>query len=319
MRSATPPTPDARRQARRRTTVRWATAAVLVTGLALGGVHPVAFADDDAVPSEADVAVARARAGDKARDVDAVRGDLIRANLALDAAGDVAAQAAEAYNGARWRAEQARADVESARVAADQAREDVDAQRELYAETVVQSYEEASEVQGLSAVVESDGIESLIDHSVTMGNTSDALDSQYDSYTAASAVAEVTADAADAAAERAQDAEDEAEQARDEAAAAEADAGAQAQAIAVRKSALIAELAELEGISVRLAEKRQRALEAAAAEAAAAAAQAQAEAAAEAEAEQAEQEQQEAAPTPAPSPTPSPTPSPAPTGKPSPS
>ncbi len=186
----------------RRTTSRWATAVVLVAGLALGG-HGAAFADDDSVPSEADVAAAEREAADKGRDVAAVQADLIRANLALDGAGDSAAQAAEAWNGARWRADEARQEAADAQAAADAARDDVAEQRELYAATVVRSYEESSQIQGLSAVVEADGIQSLIDRSITVSNTSQVLDQQYDSFTAASAVADVTALTADQALERA--------------------------------------------------------------------------------------------------------------------
>ena len=54
--------------ARRRTTSRWATACVLVAGLAVGGGHGVAFADDHDgrdVPSEADVARAEQDAADE--------------------------------------------------------------------------------------------------------------------------------------------------------------------------------------------------------------------------------------------------------------
>ena len=125
----------------RRTTSRWATAVVLVAGLALGG-HGVAFADDDrptvpSVPTDADVAAAQEQAADKGRDVAAVQGDLIRADLALESAGDAAARAAEAWNGARWRAEQATEEAGLAADAADAARDDVAAQRELYADTVV--------------------------------------------------------------------------------------------------------------------------------------------------------------------------------------
>ena len=100
----------------RRTTSSWATAVVLVAGLALGG-HGAAFADDDSVPTEADVAAAKREAADKGRDVAAVQADLIRANLALDGAGDRAAQAAEAWNGARWRADEARKEARDAQAA----------------------------------------------------------------------------------------------------------------------------------------------------------------------------------------------------------
>ena len=158
----------------RRTTSRWASAVVLVAGLAVGGGH-AAHAADDPTPSESEVAAAKDRAEAKGRDVAAVQADLIRADLALETAGDRAAQAAEAWNGARWRAEQARADASEAQEAADAAREDVESQRELYAATVVQSYNDATQLQGLAAVVEADGIESLVDRTVTMGNTSDAL------------------------------------------------------------------------------------------------------------------------------------------------
>ena len=116
----------------RRTTSRWATACTLVVALVIGGGLPTAFADDgDAVPSQADVAKAQEKADAKGRDVAAVQADLIRANLALDTAGDTAAQAAEAWNGARWRVEQAREDARQAEAAAASARADVEAQSEL--------------------------------------------------------------------------------------------------------------------------------------------------------------------------------------------
>ena len=70
------PLPD-HAPASRRTTSRWATVVVLVAGLALGGGHGAAFADDDGttggVPTEADVAAAEQDAADKGRDVAAVQ------------------------------------------------------------------------------------------------------------------------------------------------------------------------------------------------------------------------------------------------------
>ncbi|GIM67349.1 hypothetical protein Pve01_89100 [Planomonospora venezuelensis] len=166
-----PVTPPHDHEPQRRTTSRWASAVVLVAGLAAGGGH-AAYADGDPVPSEADVAAAEGRAEAKGRDVAAVQADLIRANLSLESAGDRAAQAAEAWNGARWRAEQARADAVEAEEAAEAARQDVATQRELYAATVVQSYEDGSQVQGLAAVVEADGVESLIEHPGRMTHAS---------------------------------------------------------------------------------------------------------------------------------------------------
>ena len=106
------------------------------------------------------------------------KADLIRANLALDSAGDTAAQAAEAYNGARWRAEQAR---QEATDAAGGRRRRARRRRRRSASCTPTRWSGPTrrppQVQGLAAVVESDGIESMIDRTVTDGqHLADALD-----------------------------------------------------------------------------------------------------------------------------------------------
>ncbi|WP_159081662.1 C40 family peptidase [Nocardioides sediminis] len=311
--------------------LRWSGAAALSLVLA-GGVMTASVADDE-VPTREDVAVAERNASDKARDVAAVQADLVMANERMRAAAVAAAQAAEAYNGARWQAGEARRAAREAAVAAESAEADVVRQQEDYSDALVRSYEISPSLQGFAAVVGSDGIETMIDRTATMQNAEDALDGRYDAFRAAATLAEVASRRAEDALAEAERLEEEAERARAGAAAAEAEAGATAEAIAASKTILIAELAELQGISVRLAEKRQSALEQAAAEAAAKAAQeaaaqeaaeqAAAEQAAQEAAEQAAQEAadqaadeaaEEAATTePSPTKSPSPTPSPAPT------
>ena len=171
--------------------------------------------------------------------------------------------------------------------------------------------------------------------------TERVLDSKYDAFEAAATLAGVADQQAEDALARRRGARGRRDEARDEAAAAEEQAGAEAESIARTKTDLIEELADLQGISYALAEKRQSALEQKAAEAAAMAAQqaaeeAAAQAAAEAAAQAAEQAAQQAAadkaaqeaadkaeqdaaelaaatPTPTPTKTATPTPTPTPT------
>jgi peptidoglycan DL-endopeptidase CwlO len=339
------PAPARRRTPHLARGLRWPAVAALSLVLATGSTTASAL-DDDGVPSEEDVAAAQRHASERARDVSAVQADLVLANERLRQAGVTAAQAAEAYNGARWQADEARRSARAATAAAEAARADVQRQQDAYSDSLVRSYEVSPGIQGFAAVVGSDGIQTMIDRTTTMQNAEDALDGQYDAFRAAATIADVASTQADDALAEAERLEARAEEARAGAAAAEAEAGATAESIAVAKTALIAELAELQGISVRLAEKRQSALEQAAAEAAAKAAQqaaeqaaaeqaaadaaaaaeqAAAEAAAQAAqeaadkaaqkaaekaAQEAAQAQQQASPTPSPTKAPSPTPSP---------
>ena len=67
-----------------------------------------ALADEADTPSRQDVRDARTAARDQARDVAAVQADLAAANQRLQESAIAAAQATEAWNGARYRLEQAR-------------------------------------------------------------------------------------------------------------------------------------------------------------------------------------------------------------------
>lgn len=272
----------------------WGGAAVLSLVL-VGGATSASAADDatvddatsgDAVPSEQDVDAAREAAGAKARDVAAVRADLVLANQRLDDSAVSAAMAAESYNGALWQLEQAREAARAADRRADAAGADVRRQQDVYGDALVRTYELSPGVTGLSAMAGADGIEDVLERGATMANAEDALDGRYDQFRAAATLADVASDqAADARAEAAE-LEKEARAARDAAQSAARSALTQSQAIADEKTRLIAELAELQGISTELAQTRQTALEEAAARAAAeAAAKAAEEAAARAAAE----------------------------------
>ncbi|MCW2768550.1 MAG: NlpC/P60 family protein [Nocardioides sp.] len=288
-------------------------AAVLALTLVTGGVSSqVAMADDTTTPSQQDVQQAKDAVTAKATDVDGVRAQLALANQRLQASAIAAQQAAEAFNGARYRLQQARQAARAAEHRATIAERAVARQRDAYAGAIVTSNELSPGLTALSAMSQSDGIQNVLDQAATMRNAEDDLDGQYDEFRATATLAGVASDQAATARAEADQAQAEARAARDGAQAAADAAATDAQAIAAEKSALIADLAKLQNISVGLAEQRQSALEAQAAAAAAAAAQH------EQELQQQQQEQQSQEPASTPSSTPNPTPTPTPTPAPPP-
>ncbi len=235
----------------------------LVTGL--GGVAAAAAADGQHVyPSRQQVHQAQHRAARAANDVHGLRAELAAANQRMQAAAVTAEQAAETYNGARWHLQQARREARVADRHARIAAADVSQQRQSYAASVVSSYELGPSLTPISAIQGSDGIGAVLSKLATLQNAQSAMDSTYDSFQASSTLAGVARSQADSARAQAQAMATQARQARDAAAAAAASASATSQQIAARKSQLIRRLADLQHVSVHLAEKRQSGIEAAA-------------------------------------------------------
>ncbi|MEO5852321.1 MAG: hypothetical protein ABIQ15_07395, partial [Nocardioides sp.] len=235
-------------------------AASAVTGTLASGAAATA-ADDTTGPSAQDVAQAKAAAAARARTVAAVRTDLVLADQRLRTSSISAAQAAEAFNTARWQLSLARNASRVADQAQQIATEAVERQRAAYESTLTSAYQMSPELTALSAIVRSDGISTVVDRATTLGNAEQALDQQYDDFRAAATVAEVTADQATEARTAAEELRTQTRAARDEAAAAEQDAADEAAAVAGQRSSLIGELAALQGVSVDLAGRRQAALE----------------------------------------------------------
>jgi len=246
-------------------------AAALALALALGGVSAqVAIADDDTdVPTRKQVREAKEAVDAQTLDVEGIQEALDAANDRLEAAGIAAAQAAETYNGARYEAKLARGEARRAAAVAEEAADDAERQRLAYQNSLVTSYTHGSSLGALSSVVESEGLSELVQRSATMRNSEAAMDARYDDFLAAQTEAEDAAADAEEALDEAEDAEESARDARDAAQQAADDAAAVAQDIAAEKTDLIARLAELKGISIELAERRQSGLEARAAEVAA--------------------------------------------------
>jgi len=205
------------------------------------------------VPSKQDVAQAQQAVTGKRAEVAQVQAELASANVRLQQASDRAEIASEAYNGAQWAADRARAAADQARAAAARAKAAQETQREAYASGVVGNYQAAPEVTALAGMAKADGIDQVQQQTQAMDTAQKALNAQY---------GRVQASAAEA----------DAKTKRDAAAAAQAQAQGAASAIAAQKQQLITQLARLKNVSVRIAAKRQAALEERAQERAAAAA-----------------------------------------------
>ncbi|QIX28203.1 hypothetical protein ncot_17615 [Nocardioides sp. JQ2195] len=249
--------------------------AALAGLLALTLTVPAAVADPDGdTPSQAEVDAAEDAAHDAERDVAAVQADLVMANQSLQDASVEAAQASEAYNAARWKLQQAKKAAAAADARADSAAKGLETQEASYNEMLAATYELSPDLTAMSKVVTEDGTTSMVDSANTVYNINASMGDITARYEAARTVADITADEADDAHDDAADLAADAETARRTAEQQEQAALSRATSVAAQKDDLIAELADLQDISVSLASERQSALERAAQERAARAAQA---------------------------------------------
>lgn len=230
-------------------------AVVLVTA-------PASADPSDPPPSRSDIREAERRAQGAADDVDGIQAQIDTANANLEAAAIAAQQAAEAYNGARWRLAEARTAARRA------ARESRRADRALA--TVKHDYRDAvlntvvggsPELDAFSAMLDADGLSSLLDREASSGIIQGEFEEKRAAYEDAAGEAEDAAQTAEDAAADAADAAADAEAAKEAAESAVAAAAAAAESVTAEKTRLLRRLARLEGISVELAEERQAALE----------------------------------------------------------
>lgn len=231
----------------------------------LSVVAPNALADPggaapDGYPSQQQVRDARADVSRRATAVADIRAGLALADQRLEAAATRAEQASEAYNGARWRLQQARAQARKAAADAKAARANVTAQRDSIAGLVASTYIGGGTLQSLEALVGADGPRSLMDRTLAYEGASTQLDARLERFRAASSLADVFETNAQDARDSLTAAADQARRTRDAATGAAATAQAESDHIADRKNDLIAALAKAEGISVALARQRQDAL-----------------------------------------------------------
>lgn len=297
-------------------------ALALTSAVVLGSGGPqvlsMASADPGDPPSQQEVDEAREAVAAKATDVESVRAALVLAQARLQETQVAAAQAAEAFNGARYEAQLAAKAARTAERRTQVAAADLERQRAAYAAVMTSAYQQSPTLTALSAISQADGLESVMQSSAALQNAQDAIDERYDAFDAASILAAAADEHAEQALADAAQARQQAKSAKVRAERAAQAAERETQAFAAERDRMIGELAALEDISVELARERQDALEQAAAETAAAAAAAEAAELAEAAAEQAQQTAPDPQPSAAPNPPPAPAPSPTPTSPPSP-
>jgi peptidoglycan DL-endopeptidase CwlO len=254
-----------------RTRTRGVLTAILTVAVVLS-VNTAAQADrDKPMPTQAQVDKAKAAAAQKAGDVATLQASLAVANARLHSAAEKAEIAAEAYNGAMWRLQQAQQATADAKAAAADALAHVAEQRAGIAQLVTQSYQDGTVLNGVTAFLGAEGPAGVMGRLGVVQSAGDSMQARFDQYTALNGLARVaTAKAGKAEKDQAVLAE-KAQGLRDQAAQAANVAQSEAAGIAGQRRQLIEKLAAAQAISVELAAKRQKGLEKQAAEAAAAA------------------------------------------------
>jgi cell wall-associated NlpC family hydrolase len=224
------------------------------------------------VPSQAQVDRAKAVAAQKAGDVAALQASLAVANARLHGAAERAEVAAEAYNGAMWRLQQAQKATADAKAAVADALAHVAEQRAGIAQLVTQSYQDGTVLNGMTAFLGADGPAGVMSRVGVVQSAGDSMQARFDQYSALNALARVAQRRAEKAEHEQTALADKASKLRDEAAQAANLAQSEAARIAGERRQLIQELADAQQIELDLATKRQEALEKKAEKAAAAAA-----------------------------------------------
>jgi cell wall-associated NlpC family hydrolase len=211
-------------------------------------------------PTASDVRAAQDRAAAAEGAVGVLQRKLDAANAELDAASVRAAKAAEAWNGARWTAQQARIAAREAASASKAADRALAVQVKQFRDAIVLAHNSGLDLNAATAFVGADGMESLLERSSASDYLQARFDQRRNEYVAAADAAEKASGKAAATSQDAERALADARVAKDAADAAANDAAVAATAIEARRTRLVARLAKLQGISVRLARKRQDAI-----------------------------------------------------------
>ena len=270
--------------------MRSAVSAAAVLATVAGSVFVAQAAiGDQPYPSQQQVDQAKAKVTKKLKGVKAIQAALDKAQADADAANTRAEIAAEAYNGAMWKLEQAKKASREAKAKAKAAHNKVKQQRDNIGRLAAASYQESTEFTSLNAILGGATPTEMLKRAGVVDMANAPMKAAFDNF-------QKLSDAADAAQAKAKKAETtqramatQAAAAKNQAAAAAASAQQIADSVASQRDDLVKQLAKAQHISVALANQRQEALAAiarakAVAAAKAAAARAAAEAAKQAQA-----------------------------------
>ncbi|MFB9764419.1 hypothetical protein ACFFOS_08500, partial [Nocardioides kongjuensis] len=138
-------------------------------------------------PSAADVQAAQDRAGAAEDDVAAIQQRLADAAAELDGATIRAAQASEAWNGARWAAHTARAAERRAIADSTAAAQALAEHEDAFRDAVITAQGMGLELSLVEAIVDADGVDALLEQTSANEHVQALFDQRRDEYLAASA------------------------------------------------------------------------------------------------------------------------------------
>ncbi|MET9313977.1 C40 family peptidase [Kribbella sp. NPDC003505] len=213
------------------------------------------------IPSKAAVERAKQAAASKAAQVAAIERQLAAAAARLEQLGVQSGVADEAYNGAVYRLQQAKAEAAAAAARAAEAQKTLAAQRQQIGRFAAASYQGGGDVAKLAPLFTAEGPQELLDSAGTAHSVSSAMQGSYLRFTATEVMTNLFKVQADQAVVKVKKATDEAAKAKKAAEAAEAAQSAAVTAIGVQRKQSITQLATLQNISVQVAAQRQRGLE----------------------------------------------------------
>jgi cell wall-associated NlpC family hydrolase len=228
-------------------------------------IHPVpaeaAKPKPPVIPSKAAVERAKQAAASKAGQVAAIERQLAAANARLEQLGVQSGIADEAYNGAVYKLQLAKAEAAAAAARAAKAQQTLTTQREQIGRFAAASYQGGGDVAKIAPLFTADGPQQLLDSAGAARSVSAAMQGSYLRYTATQVVTNLFKVQADQAVVKVKQATDEAAKAKKAAEEAEAAQAAAVTAMGVQRTQSIAQLAVLQNTSIRVAAQRQRGLE----------------------------------------------------------
>ncbi|MGW1340447.1 C40 family peptidase [Kribbella sp. NPDC002412] len=213
------------------------------------------------IPSKAAVERAKQAATAKAVQVKAIENQLAAANARLEQLGVASGIAAEAYNGAVYRLQQAKAEATQAAARAAKAQKTLTAQRQQIGRFAAASYQGGGDVAKLAPLFTAEGPQQLLDSAGAARSVSAAMQGSYLRFTATQVMANLFKVQADEAVKKVKKATDEAAKAKAAAEAAERAQASAVTAMGVQRTQAITQLAVLQNTSVQVAAQRQRGLE----------------------------------------------------------
>ncbi|MFF0339814.1 NlpC/P60 family protein [Kribbella sp. NPDC004875] len=213
------------------------------------------------IPSKAAVERAKQAAASKAGQVAAIERQLAAANARLEQLGIQSGIADEAYNGAVYRLQQAKAEAAAAAARAAEAQKTLTTQRQQIGRFAAASYQGGGDVAKIAPLFTADGPQQLLDSAGAAHSVSAAMQGSYLRYSATQVMTNLFKVQADQAVVKVKKATDEAAKAKKAAEDAEAAQASAVTAMGVQRTQSIAQLATLQNISVRVAAQRQAGLE----------------------------------------------------------